>query len=331
MASLRKWAKHLSWHLKISIGNITMTNSKIRTSLIAGLISAGTLLTMTSGANAAPNIFIDWTSLTLPTPTTNSLTSAGTGVSGFTAGDVVTMNGTTSGDYALPFSVTLSFTGTALSGTQYFGSYYGPGATGDFFQVARGTQGGMADSLYLIMGNGAGVGYPKFRSASQQVQLDFNIDTTGFPYAIDSSEFTLLDVDNGDTSATPSWRDEVEFLTSGGVFTAVTPSSYNITGNPPTFTQSLGVGNTAFSSNASNITGQYTPGITNLSFFYRPGAGDALTAGNQLIGLNGAGFTSAQAAAAVGGGGVAAPEPGTLVLGIFGIVSGAIARRRKQK
>jgi hypothetical protein len=316
---------------KIILGNIIMTNSKIRTSLIAGLVSAGTLFAMTGSAQAVPNIFIDWTTLTLPTPTTNSLTSAGTGVSGFTAGDVVTMNGMTSGDYTLPFSVTLSFTGTALSGTQYFGNYYGPGATGDFFQVARGTQGGMANSLYLIMGNGAGTGYPKFRSASQQVQLDFNIDTTGFPYTIDSSEFSLLDVDNGDTSATPSWRDEVEFLTSGGVFTAVNPSNYSIVGNPPTFTQNTGVGNTPSTSNAANITGQYTPGITNLSFFYRPGAGDALTAGNQLIGLNGAGFTSAQAAAAASGGGVAAPEPGTLILGVFGIVSGAVARRRKQK
>jgi PEP-CTERM motif len=210
--------------------------------------------------------------------------------------------------------------GTPLSGTQYFGNYYGPGATGDFFQVAVATQGGMANSLYLVMGNGAGTGYPKFRSASQQVQMDVSFDTTGLPSGISSSELTLLDVDNGDSTSTPSWRDEIQMLNAGGMFTPINPANYNFIGSPPTVTQNLGVGNTPSTSNASNITGFFAPATNSMSFIFRPGVGDALTAGNQLVGVNNIGLNT----------GVAAPEPGTLALiAVGGMGFASRLRRRK--
>jgi hypothetical protein len=272
---------------------------------------------------AQPNIFIDWATVTLPATTTLARITNGSAagsVAGFTAGDVINLSGTTSGAAALPFTCTWTFSGTAMGNTNL------PSDPGSFFQLSRGTQGGIANSLFVTMGNAgstttfAGDAYINNRTANQKVTMNFAIDASSFVGTIDSSEFLLLDVDNGDTSATPGWQDEVTFLTPGGVYTPNNPGNYSIVGN--VMHSLTGVGNTAFSSNASNIKAAYSPATLSLDFEYKPGPSDALTAGNQLIGLNGAGFYSASAA------GAAAPEPGTLALLGLG-VAGLIARRRK--
>jgi PEP-CTERM motif len=292
----------------------------------AFVLAAASALLSAPSAHAQANIFIDWSTVTLPAPTTTAAIWSGTVgapnfVTGFTAGDVINLSGVTSGAAALPFTCTWTFSGTTMADT---GLTNDPGS---FFQLSRGTQGGVANSLFVTMGNGsAGTStgqsdgvftYINNRTSNQKVTMNFAIDTSGFPGTIDSSEFMLLDVDNGDATATPSWRDKVQFLTPGGVFTPVNPGNYTISGGM--METNLGVGNTAFSSNASNIQAFYAPATLSLDFEYTPGTSDALTGGNQLIGFNGAGFFSANL--------TSAPEPGTLVL----LALGGLAMRRRRK